>query len=359
MSPHRDRVATHAVVSAALADLSDVELIELVGRRDHHSVGIGGSTRAIRVADTPVFVKLVRLTDLERVAGSDCTENLFALPTYYQYGVGEGSTGFNAWREVAAQEMASGWARDRECDNFPLLYHWRVLPQQILSETAADAFGIDHAVRFWGGSSAIETRLRALAGSSTVAALFLEHIPFVLRRWFIGQRTAGSPHGEAAVRLVERQLFEALGHMRSRGMSHFDAHFDNVLTDGHRIYLSDFGLATSRQFQLDGAERDFVALTSDHDLAYCAAALVNTITGTLLGFAGPSERNHYVRRCGLSGHAVNLTGSLADTVVRYASIATIVNDFYWQLYDGKLTTDYPAAAIAAALDRAGMLSQWR
>jgi len=51
------------------------------------------------------------------------------------------------------------------------------------------------------------------------------------------------------VTLVDQQLLQAAGHMRSRGMSHFDPHFDNVLTDGHRIYLSDFGLATSRQFR--------------------------------------------------------------------------------------------------------------
>jgi len=189
-----------------------------------------------------------------------------------------------------------------------------------------------------------------------VVALFLEHVPFVLRRWLTDQLTAGSAQAETAMMLVDQQLFPAVAHMRSEGMSHFDAHFDNVLTDGHRIYLSDFGLATARRFQLNSAGQRFVALTRDHDLAYCAAALVNTIVGTLVRFEGPHERNDYVRRCGKSGQAAHLTGRLADTIVRYAGIATIVNDFYWQLQGGDQTVDYPAAAIATALEGARICS---
>ncbi|MGI8679099.1 MAG: hypothetical protein ACR2LX_10505 [Jatrophihabitans sp.] len=301
-------------------------------------------------------MKLVRITELERAAGSGCTANLFDLPTWYQYGVGEGSAGFNAWREVATHQSASDWVLNRACANFPLLYHWRELPQPMSSEAATYTADTDRAVQFWGNSIAVETRLRALAESSTVVALFLEHVPFVLRRWLTDQLTAGSAQAETAVMLVDQQLFAAVAHMRSEGMSHFDAHFDNVLTDGHRIYLSDFGLATARRFQLTSAERRFVALARDHDLAYCAMALVNTIVGTLVRCEGPQERNDYVRRCGQAGRAAHLTGRLADTIVRYAEIATVVNDFYWQLHGGDHTAKYPADAIAIALEEARIYS---
>ncbi len=307
------------------------------------------------MAGTPVFVKLVPVTDVERAAGSDCTANLFALPPWYQYGVGEGSAGFSVWRELSIHRWASDWVRDGECVNFPVLHHWRELPRQGLDSQPAGSPDIDCAIQFWGGSRAVETRLQALAGASTVVALFLEHVPFVLRGWLTDQLAAGAAQGAAAVRLVDQQLLPAVGHLRSRGVSHFDAHFDNVLTDGQRIYLSDFGLATSRHFQLDDAERDFVALTADHDLAYCASALVNLVTGTLLNFDGPRERNEYVRRCKLTGRAPGLTGLCAETVMRYAGIATIVNDFYWRLHGGELTAEYPAVAIATALNRAGLL----
>jgi hypothetical protein len=344
-----DRLAGHSPVEAMLSSMSDSELIATLSGRDHGKVGIGGATQLIRVADTSIFVKLVRLTDVELDAGSGCTANLFDLPMCYQYGVGEGSTGFNAWREVAVHQIASDWVLDGVCSNFPLLYHWRVLPRTAPGESAGLPADIDRAVHFWGDSHAVETRLRALDTSSTILALFLEHVPFVLRDWLIDQLTSGSTQAESAVTLVEQQLLGAVAHMRSAGMSHFDAHFDNVLTDGSRIYLSDFGLATARRFQLSRREQHFIRLTADHDLAYCATALVNTIADTLVGFVDPRERNAYVQRCADSGRANDLAGYVANTFLRYASIATVVNDFYWKLYGGDLTALYPADAMLIAL----------
>lgn len=102
-------MASHARVATELGSASDSELIELLGQRTRRRVGIGGATQAIQIAGEPVFVKLVRVTDRELAAGSGCMANLFDLPTWYQYGVGEGSTGFNVWREVAANQLASNW----------------------------------------------------------------------------------------------------------------------------------------------------------------------------------------------------------------------------------------------------------
>ena len=42
---------------------------------------------------------------------------------------------------------------------------------------------------------------------------------------------------------VERNLRAGVAFMTSHGLHHFDAHFKNVLTDGHRLYFTDFGLA--------------------------------------------------------------------------------------------------------------------
>lgn len=357
MSSFGDRLAAQTIVAATLESMPDSELIALLDQHVTDSVGIGGQTRSITIAAKPVFVKLVRLTDLERDAGSKCTMNLFDLPTWYQYGVGEGSTGFNAWREVAAHQVASDWVVDVRCANFPLLYHWRELPQPRPIEAVADSDGIARAVDFWGNSPHVETRLRAQADSSTAVGLFLEHFPFVLRRWLIEELTAAPEQAQTAITLVEQQLLGAVAHMRSEGMSHFDLHYDNVLTDGRQIFLSDFGLATSQQFQLTSSERHFVELTADHDLAYSAATLVNTIVGALVGFSGPRERNAFVRRCALRGQPADLTDRVGDTVVRYAGIATLVNDFYWQLHGGNQAADYPATEIAAALAAAGIPAQ--
>lgn len=348
------RQARHGIVTAALEALSDSELVALLGQQVTMGAGIGGWTSTITIAGESVFVKVVRLTDLERDVGSQCTANVFDLPTWYQFGVGEGSTGFNAWRELAAHQAASDWVVAGECENFPLLYHWRELPQSRSSTIAANTADIDRALEFWGHSPAVETRLRALADSSTVVALFLEHFPFVVRRWLPDQLTAGKEQAERAVMLVDQQLLGAVAHLRSQGMSHFDAHYGNVLTDGQRIVVSDFGLATARRFQLSSTEQQFLAVTVDHDLAYSATTLVNAIVGTLVGFRGPGERNAYIGRCLQPGRSMDLTGSLGDTVLRYARMTTLVNDFYWQLHSGNRSADYPAEAIAAALAEAGL-----
>jgi serine/threonine protein kinase len=337
--------------------MSTAELISIIERADDGRVSIGGATQSIRVANTPVFVKLVRLTERELRAGPECTANLFDLPTCYQYGVGPGSAGFNAWREVAAHQIVSSWVLDGACANFPLLYHWRVLPGPSPTSTTTASTEVADAVQFWGNSAAVEARLRALDGSGTVIALFLEYVPYALRDWLREQLTAGSVQAETAVTLVEQQLLRAVRHMRSAGMSHFDAHFGNVLTDGHRVYLSDFGLASAQRFQLDRSEQSFLRLTADHDLAYCAAALVNTIAATSLKFTDPKERNDYVRRTADTDRATALDGVLADTVVRYAPVATTLNDFYWKLHHGNLTAAYPADLLATALQGAGISAE--
>lgn len=334
--------------------MTDSELVEMLGDSDRGRATIGGTTQTVQVAGTSVFAKLVQLTDREGDAGPGCTANLFDLPTWYQYGVGEGSTGFNAWREVATHKIVSDWALDGACVNFPLLYHWRELPHPPPRAAPTD---IHDAVRFWGSSPAVEARLRALNESSTVVALFLEHVPLVLRDWLSEQLTAGTARADAAVALVDQQLLGAVAHMRAAGMSHFDAHFSNVLTDGHQIYLSDFGLATAHRFQLSSSEQTFVRLTADHDLAYCATALTNAIATALVGFSNPAERNDYVRRCADAGHATSLGGVVADTVGRYAPVAAAVNDFYWWLHNGDLTAPYPAHRISTALRNAEIPAQ--
>jgi hypothetical protein len=331
--------------------MSDVELADVLRHAGSGYEGIGGSKLSIRVGGTPVFVKLIRLTDPERDAGPACTRNLFDLPTYYQYGVG--STGFNVWREVAAHELASAWVLDGACPNFPLLYHWRVLPRRGPTTATAD---IDQAVRFWGNSAAVQTRLRALEDSTAVIALFLEHVPFVLRDWLTDQLANSTSRSLSRIALVEQELFGAVDHLRSQGFIHFDAHFDNVLTDGHHVYVSDFGLVTARRFQLSSVEQHFVQLATDHDLAYCAAALVNAIVSTVADVATPRTRNDYVRRCAESGKAAAL-GRFGDMVVRYAPAASIMNDFYWQLFDANFSAPFPAADVATALKAADLLRQ--
>ncbi len=341
------------MLSRSLASLTDRDVIRLLDSGEPLDAGIGGSTLAIRVAGAPVFVKLVALTDLERAAGGRSTANLFDLPTWYHYGVG--SAGFSAWREVVSHELATGWVLDGNAPYFPLLHHWRIVPLAARAVTPEDVHEIERAVAFWDGSIAVRGRLEALAGSSAAVALFLEYFPFTLRDWFLRQLAAGENRAVSACALVEDQLMYAIQCMTSNGVTHFDTHFDNVLTDGERLYVSDFGLAASTQYEVTPTERRFLERTARHDLAYAATHLVNAVVTGFGAARGLTARNDYLRRCAREGATPDLPERLGDVIRRYAPVAVVMNDFYWRLHGGQPATTYPAEAILTALHRAGLL----
>lgn len=348
------RAGRHDAVSIALASWSDDEVVTALGGSDRLGAGIGGSTMRIHVLGVPVFVKLVALTDLERqTRHMRSTANLFDLPVWYQYGVG--SAGFGAWREVAAHQLTTGWVLEGSCGSFPMLHHWRVLSNP-LRVSAADgpSEDIERVVRFWNDSQAVRRRLRALAQASATVVLFLEHVPLTVHQWLTAKLAAGGEVAGAACALVEGQLLAAVRCMGSNGLYHFDAHFHNVLTDGHRIYVSDFGLAASQWFELTPTERRFLDHTADHDLAYVVTQLVNTVVTALVAPDGPAARNAYLRRCAAEGATPCLLAPLEQVVRRYAPVAVVVNDFYWRLHDGHPTTLYPAEEIARALGTASL-----
>src|SRR5690606_34778495 len=101
---------------------------------------------------------------------------------------------------------------------------------------------------------------------------------------------------------VERQLLEITAVLHGRGLLHMDGHFGNMRTAGGRIYLTDFGLATSNGFDLSATERQFVRRNAKHDADYAVMRLVNWLVTDVCGVTGPAgaaptARNEYVARC--------------------------------------------------------------
>src|SRR4029077_10944184 len=89
--------------------------------------------------------------------------------------------------------------------------------------------------------------------------------------------------------------------MGAKGLLHFDAHGRNVLTDGRRLYLTAFGLATSSTFDLSAEERDFAAVNRRHDEGHAITDLVTWIVREQAGVRGWKDLIAYVRRCA-AGH---------------------------------------------------------
>ena len=235
----RARLIAHSSVSTSLALCSDHALGELVDAAVPIGSGIGGKSALLEVAGTPVFVKRVPLTDLERQPERvRSTANHFELPVFCQYGIGAiGGPGFGVWRELAVHTMTTNWVLAAEYAGFPLMYHWRVLPDSTpLPEELAD---VERAVAYWGGGSQVRRRIEALRQSSASVALFLEYIPQNLHQWLSAQVEAGDEATDRACAMVEKNLAAGTSLMNARGLLHFDAHFENILTDGRRLYFAD------------------------------------------------------------------------------------------------------------------------
>ncbi|WP_328604917.1 hypothetical protein OG943_33460 [Amycolatopsis sp. NBC_00345] len=326
------RLARHATASTALSLLSDRQLAAVLDAAPVVSTGIGGTAVRLDVEGVPVFAKRVPLTDVERAPGNvRSTANVFELPVFYNYGLG--SVGGGVWRELAVHVMATGWVLSGQCASFPLLHHWRELP--MARREPGDAAERERSVEFWDGSPAVRRRLEQLDGATSSIVLFCEYFPHDLHHWL------PSHLGESE--RVERQLLEAVEFMNGQGLLHFDAHFGNVLTDGHQVYLADFGLALSDRFDLTDEERAFAKLNAGHDHAYVTTQLVNWLVTEVAGTTERADRVEYVRRAAAGG--ADLPEPVASVVARHAPTAVVLNEFYGSLYFESRETPFPAGAL--------------
>ncbi|WP_445525484.1 protein kinase family protein [Streptomyces cyslabdanicus] len=339
------RLATHSAVSTALALCSDRELRDLVDAAVPMGSGIGGTSALLDVGGTPVFVKRVPLTDLERYPENvRSTANLFGLPSFCHYGVGViGGPGFGAWRELAVHTMTTNWVLAQDYEGFPLMYHWRVLPHpgQLLPEELAD---VERAVAYWGGGAEMRRRIEAVRDSSASIALFLEYIPQNLHDWLGAQVKAGDEAAERACAMVVRQLEAGTSFMNARGLLHFDAHFQNILTDGERLFFADYGLAISSRFDLSKEEAEFFAAHQTYDPCYSVTHLVIWLVTALYGYKR-DDRNAFVRACAQGEHPKGIPPQVSAILTRHAPIAAVMTDFYRKFQLESRQTPYPMEEI--------------
>ncbi|MDG4767930.1 hypothetical protein O7632_28120 [Solwaraspora sp. WMMD406] len=357
--PDHVRVARHRTVAAHLAALDDDELATLLAGATPGDTGMGGATATMSVAGVPVFVKRVPLTELEQRPGNvGSTRNVFGLPTFYQYGFG--STGFGAWRELAAHQLVSDWVRRGRFAGFPLLYHWRGVSRPAVASTQMPLWtpsplstpeAIDTWVRRWDDSAAVRDRLTAIADASAGIVLFLEHIPYQLDTWLADQAGAGERTGPAervaaAYDLVDRSLRAGTRFLSTQGFVHFDAHLRNLLTDGRRVYFADFGLAVHCGFELSAEESAFLARHRAYDRCYTATQLTFRLIKGTLGLDWPDSLE-YLRTERAAG-CPDLPAAARVLVSRDGRIAELMGGFWHRMLRDR-TTSYPYGELEAAL----------
>lgn len=345
------RVRAYSAASTALAVHSDHSLRDMVDAATPISTGIGGQSALLEVAGTPVFVKRVPLTDLERQPEHvRSTANVFDMPTFCQYGVGLiGSPGFGAWRELAVHIMTTNWVLAAEYEGFPLMYHWRVLPGTTpLPDELAD---IDRAVAYWDNEFQVRHRIEALRDSSASITLFLEYIPHNVRGWLTDQIEAGDEDAERGCAMVERELAAGTTLMNSRGLLHFDAHFENILTDGQRLYFGDFGLSVFSGFDLSPEEVVFLGRNQSYDSGYATSYLVNFLVANLYGLEWEDREAHaaVVQSLAESKLPEGIPRAVAAIIVRHAPIAAAMTAFIRAFQRASRSAAYPDQEIRELL----------
>ncbi|MFD5402273.1 protein kinase family protein [Streptomyces griseorubiginosus] len=340
------RLSIHADLATTFALLSDSDLAELVASGTPAGTGIGGRAVLLEVDGVRVFVKRVPLTDTElRPHRVRSTANVFDLPVQCHYGIGAiGSPGFGAWRELAVHEMTTNWVRSGRFPGFPLLHHWRAVPDtpQPLPAEIAD---VERAVAYWGGG---RDRLGALRTATASLILFLEYVPHTLHDWFHEQLRTDD--ADSACALVEQGLDAVTGFLREQQLVHFDAHFRNILTDGHRLHLTDYGLSLSGRFRLDPQERDFLHRHRPYDRAYVFSYLVHWLVVDQYGL-DRDEREDFIRACADGRRPEGIPRAAAELISRHARLAVVVGDFNRRLEQESRLTPYPHEAADALSSR--------
>jgi hypothetical protein len=117
-------------------------------------------------------------------------------------------------------------------------------------------------------------------------------------------------------------------------------------TDMERIYLCDFGLATSPRLDLSAAEREFTARHVTHDAGYTAMRLVDWLVTDVCGIplspsAGGTVARDYIVQCAAGRIPDDVPPAIAAILSRYAPAAAKMTAFYWRLFDGDLHAEYP------------------
>jgi hypothetical protein len=331
------RLAAYSTVSTSLALLSDRALAQALDAATPLGSGIGGKSALLEVAGTPVFVKRVPLTGLERRPENvRSTANLFEVPSFCHYGIG--GPGFGAWRELAVHDMTTNWVLAGDYEGFPLMYHWRIVPDSTpLPEELSDVEGI---VDYWGGGSQVRRRIEELRDSSASIALFLENIPQNVFQWLGEQIDARGEAADRACAMVERNLKAGIAFMNARGLLHFDAHFQNILTDGERLYFADYGLAISSRFELSKAEALFFEQHQNYDRCYTAMYTSQWLVTALFG-SGREDREARLRAYAEGEVPTGVPETAAAILARDAPVAVVMTDFFDTLQHESRQAPYP------------------
>jgi serine/threonine protein kinase len=357
----QERTARYFKLNTQIAQIDEQRLHALF-EQNEPSYG-WGRAYTIEIGNEKVFVKRMPVTQIE-YDHMFSTKNLYNLPTYYNYGVG--SAGRGVYRELIAHIKTTNGVLQGAVFQFPLMYHYRFRPFSGERTTVID--DLDAYVSYWGGSEQVRNYVQDRSVAPYELVLFLEYIPWVLDSWL-----PKNPHKTGH---VLHDLRDAIAFLGSQGMIHFDALYSNVLTDGERMYLTDFGLVLDQSFDLSDEEKAFFIAHTDYDYGEVLEGLESLIYDAYASL--PVEERQAMRRFGIDANSSdqqivsilrnNVEALSADGVlkldpvyvtnlVKYRDAIKLVSDFFAELADNPAKdTEFPQADLRRQLKATGFIS---
>lgn len=337
MKTYDTRQIIYQDLAKILAEFNDKDLLTKINSGDKIHIGIGGTSFKLVINGKDMFVKLVPLTYLERQENNlYTTKNIFNLPLYYQYGVG--STGFGVWRELVASKICSNWVLEEKCYNFPILYHYRILPDanNLLNFERQNV--AEHG-SYWESDKNITERYTQILNAKFMVALFLEYIPFKLFDYLFELKATNIGKAEEFTAKIVSELLSTSRFMSEHGMVHFDSHFHNILTDGKDIYFADHGLVSSLSFDLSSEEKSFLLEHKDFDQYFTIVNLLHCLT-----ISNPDIDNWEDILMAIKHKTIEprrFPDYIMKLITQYGDLAVVIDEFYKKLQKTSKNTKYP------------------
>jgi hypothetical protein len=141
-------------------------------------------------------------------------------------------------------------------------------------------------------------------------------------------------------------------------MVHFDCHHWNVVTDGDNCYLTDFGLAMDKEFELSSPEQKFLARNTFYDRGTFVSRACEYLTEKYLA-CSDRKRDRILEHLSapepVSGLALdmlllenveNLTDSgllrlhpdYVEQIVKFRDVGMLMSEFYRSMMAGSRKT---------------------
>ena len=328
-------------LSSQIAQLDNAQLRSLFDDSKSSTSNSGwGQNHTIFIGQSKVFVKRVPVTNLE-YNNLFSTKNLYNLPTYCNYGLG--STGFNVFRELVTHIKTTNWVLEEVIANFPLMYHYRIIPFSG-RHVDMDMGCLKSYIEYWGNSVNAGNYLLDRANANYELILFLEYIPYVLETWL-------QQNPDKLQKLLD-ELRTTINFLRTKGIIHFDAHFQNILTDGEHIYLSDFGLVLDKSFALTSDEESFFEQNMFYDYGEVLRNLGHLIRPSYDSCSENNKRRilqKYGIKEGLQPYELrsilldkieqihadrdmNLDEFYVASIIKYRSVIALMQDFFSNMW---------------------------